>query len=156
MFSPILDVFLECGRPWSSHTEQSGPSLCSQRPQGRGEVGEVRLCTSMAGAETRGTGCWGMIQGSNPGLLHCRQILYHLSQQGSPGKLFSQHFKVPAWEKPRLRSPVPSPTSASSRAQHCLLDAHPHLYSSSNVHRSYSGACFSDEELEFSTLNDTL
>ena len=23
-------------------------------------------------------------QGSNPGLLHCRQILYHLSQQGSP------------------------------------------------------------------------
>ena len=22
--------------------------------------------------------------GSNPGLLHCRQILYHLSQQGSP------------------------------------------------------------------------
>ena len=96
------------------------------------------------------------IQGSNLGLLHCRQILYHLSQQGSPGKLFSQHFKVPAWEKPRLRSPVPSPTSASSRAQHCLLDAHPHLYSSSNVHRSYSGACFSDEELEFSTLNDTL
>ena len=24
-------------------------------------------------------------QGSNPGLLHCRQILYHLSHQGSPG-----------------------------------------------------------------------
>ena len=23
-------------------------------------------------------------QGSNPGLLHCRQILYHLSHQGSP------------------------------------------------------------------------
>ena len=23
-------------------------------------------------------------QGSNPGHLHCRQILYHLSQQGSP------------------------------------------------------------------------
>ena len=26
-------------------------------------------------------------QGSNPGLLHCRQILYHLSQQGSPVNL---------------------------------------------------------------------
>ena len=25
-----------------------------------------------------------LIQGSNPGLLHCRQILYHLSHQGSP------------------------------------------------------------------------
>ena len=24
------------------------------------------------------------IQGSNPGLPHCRQILYHLSHQGSP------------------------------------------------------------------------
>ena len=23
-------------------------------------------------------------QGSNPGFLHCRQILYHLSHQGSP------------------------------------------------------------------------
>ena len=26
-------------------------------------------------------------QGSNPGLLHCRQILYQLSHQGSPGIL---------------------------------------------------------------------
>ena len=26
-------------------------------------------------------------QGSNPGLLHCRQILYHLSHQGSPNQL---------------------------------------------------------------------
>ena len=25
-----------------------------------------------------------LTQGSNPGFLHCRQILYHLSQQGSP------------------------------------------------------------------------
>ena len=25
-----------------------------------------------------------LTQGSNPGLLHCRQILYHLSQQESP------------------------------------------------------------------------
>ena len=24
------------------------------------------------------------IQGSNPGLLHCRHILYHLSHQGNP------------------------------------------------------------------------
>ena len=26
----------------------------------------------------------GSSQGSSPGLLHCRQILYHLSHQGSP------------------------------------------------------------------------
>ena len=34
-------------------------------------------------------------QGSNPGLLHCRQILYHLSHQGSP--------RILEWE------PIPSP-----------------------------------------------
>ena len=31
-------------------------------------------------------------QGSNPGLLHCRQILYHLSYQGSP--CFSEKGKI--------------------------------------------------------------
>ena len=37
-----------------------------------------------------GVGCHSLLQGifptqgSNPGLLHCRQILYHLSHQGSP------------------------------------------------------------------------
>ena len=30
----------------------------------------------------------GSSQGSNPGLQHCRQILYHLSHQGSPQKLY--------------------------------------------------------------------
>ena len=29
-------------------------------------------------------------QGSNPGLPHCRQILYHLSFQGNPGELYDQ------------------------------------------------------------------
>ena len=37
-----------------------------------------------------GVGCHALLQGifptqgSNPGLLHCRQILHHLSHQGSP------------------------------------------------------------------------
>ena len=40
--------------------------------------------------KTTGVGCHAHlqgifpIQGSNPGLLHCRRILYHLSHQGSP------------------------------------------------------------------------
>ena len=39
-----------------------------------------------------GVGCHVLLeifptQGSNPGLSHCRQILYHLSHQGSPGIL---------------------------------------------------------------------
>ena len=39
-----------------------------------------------------GVGCHALLQGSflthgsNLGLLHCRQILYHLSHQGSPSK----------------------------------------------------------------------
>ena len=42
--------------------------------------------------EKIGVGCHTLFQGifptqgSNPGLLHCRQILYHLSHQGSPRK----------------------------------------------------------------------
>ena len=34
------------------------------------------------------------IQGSNLGLLHCRQILDHLSHQGSPGKYLYYFFSV--------------------------------------------------------------
>ena len=33
-------------------------------------------------------------QGSNPGLLHCRQILYHLSYQGSHLSYMLKHLKV--------------------------------------------------------------
>ena len=42
-----------------------------------------------------GVGSHSLLQGifptqeSNPGLLHCRQILYHLSHQGSPYILLS-------------------------------------------------------------------
>ena len=37
-----------------------------------------------------------LTQGSNPGLLHCRQILYHLSHQGSPLFMFV-HKKQIMW-----------------------------------------------------------
>ena len=42
-----------------------------------------------------GVGCHSFLQGKfstqglNLGLLHCRQILYHLSHQGSPDKIIS-------------------------------------------------------------------
>ena len=45
-----------------------------------------------------------LTQGSNPGLLHCRQMLYHLSHQGSPRILgwlaypFSRAFPDPGIE----------------------------------------------------------
>ena len=48
------------------------------------------LCPWGSPDKNTGVGCdfllWGIFltQGSNPGILHCRQILYHLSCQGSP------------------------------------------------------------------------
>ena len=46
-----------------------------------------------------GVGCHGLqgifpTQGSNPGLLHCRLVLYHLSHQGSPPCLFWVNFSA--------------------------------------------------------------
>ena len=44
-----------------------------------------------------GVGCYSVLQGlfltleSNPGLLHCRQILYCLSNQGSPNRKAKSH-----------------------------------------------------------------
>ena len=52
------------------------------------------LCPWNSPGKNTGVGCHSLLQGifltqgSNPGLLHCRQIFYHLSHQGglSPGK----------------------------------------------------------------------
>ena len=38
------------------------------------------------------------IQGWNPGLLHCRQIPYQLSQQGSPPTTLTAYSKLVQWE----------------------------------------------------------
>ena len=61
------------------------PTLCNPRdcsPPGSSvyEISQVKIL---------GVGCHSVLQGIfltqglNPGLLHCRQILYHLSHQGS-------------------------------------------------------------------------
>ena len=49
------------------------------------------LCPWNFPGKSTGAGCHFLLQGifptqgSNPGLLHCRQTLYHLSHKGSPG-----------------------------------------------------------------------
>ena len=51
------------------------------------------LCPRNSPGKNTGVGCHSLFQGifttqgSNPGLLHCRQILYCLSHQGSPRSL---------------------------------------------------------------------
>ena len=54
------------------------------------------------------------IQGSNPVLPHCRQILYPLSHQGSPGKVM-----VPNRSSPLLTSLMLASVQFSSVAQSC-------------------------------------
>ena len=40
-----------------------------------------------------------LTQGSNPGLLHCRQMLYHLSHQGSPKPtIYMYPYILPIWK----------------------------------------------------------
>ena len=64
-------------------------------------------------------------QGSNPGLSNCRQILYHLSQQGSP---MAQEDKIKALSMPHnpfrtspYLPPQPHPPSNSPPATHQML-----------------------------------
>ena len=64
---------------------QSCPTRCDTMdysPPGSSvhEISQARILERVAMPFSRGS-----TQGLNPGLLHCRQILYRLSHQGSPG-----------------------------------------------------------------------
>ena len=67
---------------WKVSVSQSCPTLCN--------LMDCSLCSWNSPDENTGVGCHALFQGLfltqglNPGLLHCRQILYHLSHQGSP------------------------------------------------------------------------
>ena len=69
------------------------------------------------GKNTR-VGCHALLQGifptqgSNPGLLHCRRILYCLSHQGSPGKV-----------KVKVSQSSPTPCDAMFYTEHGILQA---------------------------------
>ena len=65
MFESLWPHRLYISSPWNSPGQNTGVGRCSL--------------------------LWGIFssQGSNPGLLHCRRILYQLSHQGSP--------RIPAW-----------------------------------------------------------
>ena len=78
---PYLSQCLTCGSEWVSEVAQSCPTLCDPM--------DTRLLRpwDFLGTST-GVGCHFLFQGifpnqgSIPGLLHCRQTLYHLSHQG--------------------------------------------------------------------------
>ena len=55
------------------------------------------LCPWNPPGRNTGVGCYFLLQGifptqgSNMGLLHCRQMLYHLSHQGNPLEIQGNH-----------------------------------------------------------------
>ena len=69
-----------CAKPPQSCLTLCDPMDCSPR----------LFCPWDSPGKNTGMGCHFLLQrifatqGSNPGLLYCRQILYHLSYQGSP------------------------------------------------------------------------
>ena len=85
-----------------SHMLQLRPSAakyiqCSLRPHG---LHPARLlCPGDSPGKNTGMGCHAFLQGivptqgSNPGLLHCRQILCQLSYQGNPIYIYMLHAK---------------------------------------------------------------
>ena len=78
------------GERWFSHSAVSD----SLRPHERQPTG--LLCPWDSPGNNTGVGCHSLLQGvfltqqSNPGLLHCRQILYRLSYEASPKKCPSE------------------------------------------------------------------
>ena len=84
--------------------------------------------------ENTGVGCHALLQGSNPGLPNCRQILYHLSHQGNPKILewvaypFS---RGSSWPRNRIRVSCIAGrffTSWATREVQMMLWSHLNLY----------------------------
>ena len=85
-----------------------------------------------------GVGCHALLQGIfptqgiNPGLPHCRQILYHLSHQGSPiivaGKIQSLHFSLVAQSCLTFCSPLDCSTPGFPVRRRLLELAQTHVY----------------------------
>ena len=103
----------------------------SLRPHGRSPT-RLRRPWDFPGKNT-GVGCHFLLQGifptqgSNPGLLHCRQTLYRLSHQGSPLGAFGSRFSLvqlcaTLWTVPaRLLCPWDSPGKNTGVSCHVLL-----------------------------------
>ena len=117
---PLLMLFICLLLITSTYLRESESAGCpvvshSLPPQGLQPARP--LCSWNSPGKNTGVGCHSLLQGifptqgSNPGLLHCRHILYHLSHQGSPSttvyllnvlrKSFLHVLKVilPLWEQ---------------------------------------------------------
>ena len=75
-----------------------------------------------------GVGCHALLygifltQGSNPGLQHCKQILYHLSHQGSPSVLLGRPYFKPTVERAFSREGINREQKGVCEARSWILD----------------------------------
>ena len=81
------------------------------------------LCPWNSPGKSTGVGCRALLQGIvptqgwNPGLPHCRQILYHLRHQGRPNTL-NKYVQLPKVFMSHPSTPLPhTPTLAFSTSQ---------------------------------------
>ena len=111
------------------------------------------LCPWDSPGMNTGVGCHSLLQGtfttqeSNPGLLYCRQILYHLSYQGSSR---ARTQSSPVGGKPYLPWSSPQPTEHPSleHSEHRLLSLSLRLFSA----RHWPGILFLNVLLALSHL----
>ena len=91
-------------------------SIVSDSLQPHGLYPTRLLCPWEFSRQNTGVGCHALLQGifptqgSNPGLPHCRQILYHLSHQGN----LSVQFSLVAQSCPTLCNPMNCSTPGPS------------------------------------------
>ena len=109
--SVSLGTFLSQCCESESEVVQSCPTLCDPM-----DVACTKLQRpwDFQDKSTTGVACHFLLQGifptqgSNPGLSHCRQTLYHLSHQGSPGQVYlsvSQPLSVSLSTSPSFNGP---------------------------------------------------
>ena len=90
--------FVNCLSTLCVLVAQSCPTLCNPMDCSPARL----LCPWNSPTKNTGVGCHSLLQGLFPtrglnlGLLHCRQILYHLSYQGGPNTI---QYKNKSWKK---------------------------------------------------------
>ena len=95
-----------------------------------------------------GVGCHALLQGIfktqslNPGLLHCRHILYHLSHQGNPVLMIEQVKEIMRWwcVFGNLLSSLPTASVVEQIDFSCLFYA-PNKICCHGGHASEGGSC---------------
>ena len=103
---------------------QSCPTLCNCMdcsPLGSSVHGD-------SPGKNTGVGCHALLygifptQGSNPGLQHCKQILYYLSHQGSPSVLLGRPYLKPTVERDFSREGINREQKGGCKARSRILD----------------------------------